>query len=184
MERYIGLDGHAVSCTLGVISETGKRLKEIVVETNGEALVEAIRMIPGRKHLALEEGTQSAWLYELLTPHVEEVVVVGLTRRKGPKSDKIDAYARAEELRRGEIQQRVFKAPQAFTPLRELSRTHLALTRDVTRVKLRLKSVYRARGVQRQAKGFTGPCSERSGSRSCLFPPSAELDESTSSSTF
>ena len=52
MQRYIGLDVHAVSCTLAVISEAGKRLRDFPVETNGQALVEAIRMIPGHKHLA------------------------------------------------------------------------------------------------------------------------------------
>ena len=75
MQRYIGLDVHAASCTLAVISQAGKRLKDFPVETNGQALVEAIRMIPGRKHLALEEGLQSAWLYETLSRHVDEIVV-------------------------------------------------------------------------------------------------------------
>ena len=54
MERYIGMDVHAASCTLAVISQTGKRLKDFPVETNGQALVEAIRMIPGHKHLVFE----------------------------------------------------------------------------------------------------------------------------------
>jgi hypothetical protein len=35
MERYIGVDVHAASCTMGVISQAGKRLKESVVETHG-----------------------------------------------------------------------------------------------------------------------------------------------------
>ena len=56
MERYIGLDVHAASSTLAVISEAGKCLQKTVVETNGRALVEAIRMIPGRKRLVFEEG--------------------------------------------------------------------------------------------------------------------------------
>jgi hypothetical protein len=64
MERYIGIDVHAASCTIAVISEAGKKLKDFPVETNGQALVEAIRMIPGHKHLLFEEGLQSAWLYE------------------------------------------------------------------------------------------------------------------------
>ncbi len=62
MERYIGMDAHAVSCTLAVVSEKGRKLKDFPVETNGQALVEAIRMIPGHKHLVFEEGLQSAWL--------------------------------------------------------------------------------------------------------------------------
>ena len=59
MERYLGLDVHAQSCTLAVISQAGKRLKDVVVETNGQAFIEAVRMIPGGKHLCIEEGTQA-----------------------------------------------------------------------------------------------------------------------------
>ena len=60
MERVLGLDVHAASCTLAVISQAGKRLTDFPIETNGHALVEAIRRIPGRKHLVFEEGIQSA----------------------------------------------------------------------------------------------------------------------------
>ncbi len=63
MERALGLDVHAASCTLAVIFESGKRLKDFPVEANGQALVEAVRMIPGHKHVVFEEGLQSAWLY-------------------------------------------------------------------------------------------------------------------------
>ncbi len=58
MERYIGLDAHAASCTLAVISQAGRRLKDFPVETNGQALVEAIRMIPGHKHLVFEGSSR------------------------------------------------------------------------------------------------------------------------------
>jgi hypothetical protein len=34
MERYIGLDAHASSCTLAVVDASGKRLGSHVVETN------------------------------------------------------------------------------------------------------------------------------------------------------
>ncbi|MDH3211921.1 MAG: IS110 family transposase [Myxococcales bacterium] len=39
MERYLGLDVHAASSTLAVISESGRRLQTHVVETNGRDLV-------------------------------------------------------------------------------------------------------------------------------------------------
>ena len=97
MERYIGMDVHAASCTLAVISEKGRKLKDFPVETNGQALVEAIRMIPGHKHLVFEEGLQSAWLYETLNPHVDDIVVAGITTSRGQKSDKVDAYGLAEK---------------------------------------------------------------------------------------
>ncbi len=141
MERSIGMDVHAASCTLAVISQTGKRLKDFPVETNGQALVEAIRMIPGRKVLVFEEGLQSAWLYETLSPHVDEIVVATIRESRGPKSDKRDAYRLAEKLRMGNLDQPVFKAPREFTRLRELSRIHMTGVGDVVRVQARIKSL-------------------------------------------
>ena len=148
MDRYVGLDSHARSCTLGVIGPSGKRLKSMVLETNGQALVEAVRSIPGRVHLCLAEGTQSAWLYELLAPYVEEVVVVVPAERKGPKDDLRDAWARAEELRTGAIQTRVYKAPQHLAALRNAVRAYGFAVRDVVRAKNRLKSVFLSRGIE------------------------------------
>ena len=40
MEKYIGLDVHAASCTAAVVDARGKRLGSHVIETNGQALVE------------------------------------------------------------------------------------------------------------------------------------------------
>jgi transposase len=147
MERYIGMDVHAASCTLAVISEKGRKLKDFPVETNGQALVEAVRLIPGRKHLVFEEGLQSAWLYETLRPHVDEIVVAGIAESRGPKSDRRDAYGLAENLRVGNLGKSVFKAPREFTRLRELSRIHMTLVGDVVRAQSRIKSLYRSRGV-------------------------------------
>ena len=138
---------HAASCTLAVISEKGRKLKGFPVETNGQALVEAVRMIPGHKHLVIEEGLQSAWLYETLSPHVDELVVAGITQSRWPKSDKRDAYALAEKLRVGNLEKHVFKAPRQFSRLRELSRAHMTLVSDVVRTQARIKSVYRSHGV-------------------------------------
>jgi hypothetical protein len=147
MERYIGVDVHAASCTLAVVSEKGRKLRNFVVETNGQALVEAIRMIPGHKHLVFEEGLQSAWLYEILNPHVDDLVVAGITTSRGQKSDKSDAYGLAEKRRVGSLGKHVFKAPRQFTRLRELSRIHMTLVSDTVRVQARIKSLYRSRGV-------------------------------------
>lgn len=147
MDRYVGLDGHAATCTLGVVGSSGKRLKSTVVETNGQALVEAIKSIPGRVHLCLEEGTQSAWLYELLKPHVTEIVVAMPGQSNGAKDDARDAWARAEELRTGAIQTRVYKAGQHLAALRNAVRAHGFAVKDVVRVKNRLKAVFLSRGI-------------------------------------
>jgi hypothetical protein len=102
MERYIGLDDHSTSCTLAVLSPNGKRLASQVVETNGRALVNFIQAIPQDRYLCMEEGTRSSWLYELLCPHVHELVVLGAAqKRSGQKSDKLDAFGMAEKIRVG-----------------------------------------------------------------------------------
>lgn len=157
MERYIGLDPHGTSCTFGVIGPSGRKLRHDVVETNGKALVSYLRGIPGKKHLCLEEGTQSAWLYEILSPHVEEIVVAGIRDSRGQKSDALDAFQRAEELRTGTIRKPVFKAPRLYSRLRSLGRVHSMLVRDVVRVQARLKAMYRARGVGTPGKRVYGP---------------------------
>ena len=147
MDRYIGLDVHAQSTTVAVILASGKRWKSWLVETNGQSLVEAIRLIPGRLHVCLEEGTYSSWLYQLLWPHVEELVVTVPEKSRGSKSDQRDAWARAEELRTGAIRTRVFKAPGYLAGLRSAVRAHTLAVRDVVRVKNRLKAVLRSRGI-------------------------------------
>jgi transposase len=147
MDRYVGLDPHSTSCTLGVMGPSGKRLKSIVVETNGAALVEAVKSIPGRVHLCLEEGTQSAWLHELLSPHVVEVVVTVAPENKGAKDDRRDAWARADELRTGSIKTRVYKAPLHLAALRNAVRGYGFAVRDAVRAMCRLRSVFLSRGV-------------------------------------
>jgi hypothetical protein len=74
-------------------------------------------------------------------------VVAGITRKRGQKDDRRDAYGLAEKLCTGTLEKRIFKAPRQFAMLRELARIHLALARDLVRVQARLKSVYRSRGV-------------------------------------
>ena len=147
MDRYIGLDAHSTSCTIAVVGPSGRRLGSHVVETNGKALVEVIRGIPKPRHLCFEEGTQSAWLHELLSREVDELVVAAITDSRGPKSDARDAFGLADTLRMGAIRTPVFKAPTRFAMLRELGRTYSMVTRDVVRTQNRVKNLFRSRGV-------------------------------------
>jgi len=157
MDRYIGLDVHSQSCTLAVEDARGKRLTERVLDTNGKVLVECLRGIAGTRHLCLEEGAQSAWLYEVLEPHVAELVVVQPEKRRGNKSDSIDAWALAERLRTGAKTGRVFKAPRRFTALREAVHGYEMATQDLVRAKNRLRAVFRARGISIAREVFADP---------------------------
>jgi len=148
MDRYIGLDGHSQSCTIRVVTATGKDVGRQVVETNGAALLQAIRSIPGSRHLCLEEGAQSSWLYELLRNEVDEIVVSIPERRVGYKDDSRDALDLAEGLRTGAIKRRVYKKCGPYSELRAAVRTYTILTRDVVRAKNRLKALYLSQAVR------------------------------------
>src|SRR5258708_36671324 len=99
-ERYVGLDDHMESCTFGVLGPTGKRLKSMVVETNGQALVDGVLSISGRIHLCIEEGARSAWIHGLLRPHVAELIVTVPKQREGQSTDALrDAFSRRQRVR-------------------------------------------------------------------------------------
>jgi transposase len=95
----------------------------------------------------MEEGTQSAWLHEILEPHVAEIVVMVPRESRGAKDDLRDAWARAEDLRIGAISTRVYRPPKHLTVLRTAARAYRIATQDVVRVKNRLKAVFRSRGI-------------------------------------
>jgi len=147
MERYIGIDAHLKSCTLAVMGSSGRRLQELVVETNGQALRTSVKALAGQKSICLEEGELSEWLYELLMPLASRVVVVQAQRRTGTKNDAVDAWQLADLLRRQAVRNPVYKAPGCFSGLREAVRGYQVTVRDVVRAKNRLRAVYRTRGV-------------------------------------
>ena len=149
MDRFIGLDVHASSSTFAVVGPSGKRLCSQVVETNGQALVSYLKMIPGKLQLCLEECTQSSWLAEILEPHVERLVVMGLgqTPSRGSKDDRRDAFWLADRMRLNDIEAPVYKHQGAFAALRQLVKVHAQIVRDVVRVQNRIRALFRSRGM-------------------------------------
>jgi transposase len=157
MDRYIGIDVHSESCTFAVLASNGKRLQETPVETNGKALTDFVRGIAGNKHVCIEEGTHAEWVYELLEPLVDEIVVTIPEASQGNKNDSSDAWRRAEELRRGAIHRAVFKAPDRFTGLRSAVKAYIVTLRDMIRSKARIRALYRSRGIQGLSSAIYDP---------------------------
>lgn len=148
MDRFIGLDAHVSSCTLAVVGGSGRKIRLDVVETQASALVAYVQGVAWPKRLCFEEGTLSEWLYELLSPHVTEVVVMGQNqRRQGPKSDARDALGLAQRLRVGDTGLHVCKDGGHYQRLRALTRSYTKLKRDQTRLKNRIVWLYHSRGV-------------------------------------
>jgi transposase len=124
-----------------------------VLETNGEALVQFLQSQRGTLHLCLEEGTQSAWLVEILAPHVDRIVVARLEESRGPKDDQRDAFSLAERLRIGAIHTPVYKDQGPYATLRQAVKVHQMVVGDSARVQNRIKALFRSRGVAVSGKG-------------------------------
>jgi transposase len=177
MDRYIGLDVHSQSCTLAVLGPTGKRVGLQVVGTNGAELKQAIRNVRGAKHVCLEEGTQSAWVYELLHQEVEELVVTMPEKHVGPKDDARDAWQLAEGLRVGAIKRRVYKSHGPYSELRAAVRSYMLLRDDVRRAKNRLKAIYRSRGLLPPGREAYHPKNHQDWK--CQLPPAQQRSAET-----
>ncbi|MGD2071709.1 MAG: transposase [Gemmatimonadota bacterium] len=148
MERYVGMDVHAESCSVTVRKASGKVIRRDIVETNGQALTRYLETLGGNLHLCVEECEWSNWLADVLMPHVAEFVVVQPERRRGSKSDRIDADGLSERIRTGKLGRTVFKDRGCFTELREFGRAYTMISKDVTRTKNRIKSFCRGRGMK------------------------------------
>jgi hypothetical protein len=154
----------SMSCTVCIVGPSGRQLKMDVLETNGQALVQYLRAIPSPRHLCFEEGTQSAWLHEILSPHVDELVVMGVTHSRGAKSDAKDALGLAQALRLGAFETTVFKGPTRFARQRFMATSYDQTTHDVIRTQARLEALFRARG--HQAPGLAAAAALREAARS------------------
>ena len=146
-EKYIGLDVHQATISVAVMDSPGRVVIESILETKASTLLEFLAGLRGSLFVTFEEGTWAAWLYDLLKPHVTEVLVCNPRKipllKQGNKSDKIDARKLAERLRLHDLKS-VYHGESGVRMLRELARSYLTIVKDLTRVMSRVKAVYRS----------------------------------------
>jgi len=152
-DKYVAMDVHKASVVIGVRDSEGKMIGRAVVETKAQTLRDYVRGLSGTVHLTLEEGTQAAWLYDLLKPLVAECIVCDPRRNKllesGNKSDDVDVEKLSELLYLGRLRA-VYHGGQGTRALKELAQNYEALVKDNTRIKNRLKAIFRGRGISYQ----------------------------------
>src|SRR5437016_2390603 len=146
-EKYIGLDVHQATIVIAVMHSAGKLVMESILETEAATILQFFAGVRGTRSVTFEEGTGSAWLYDLLNPHVDKLVVCNPRKnallKNGNKSDRIDARKLAELLRGNQLKP-VYHGETGVRMLRELSRSYLTIVKDLSRVMNRLKAVYRS----------------------------------------
>src|SRR5271156_1278339 len=148
--KYIGMDVHKEAISIAVLNSSGKLAMERIIEIKASTILQFFQGLSGSLHVTLEEGTWAAWLYDVLKPHVAELVVCNPRRnallKEGSKSDKIDARKLAELLRGG-LLRAVYHGENGLQTLRELARSYLTISKDLKRVKNRLKALYHSWGI-------------------------------------
>ena len=148
--RYIGLDVHRDTISAAVLDAEGKLLMQSVLATRAAALLDFLHGIKGTLHVTFEEGTHSAWLYDLLVRRVAKLVVCNPRKnallKSGSKGDAVDARKLAELLRAGLLSP-VYHGGQSGMEVQHLARSYTLLTEDTTRVMGRLKAVFRGQAI-------------------------------------
>lgn len=150
MIKYVGADVHGASISFCVQDEKGSILSESVVLTRKEAVLDFVSGLRGEVHIAFEEGTQAHWLYWVLRNRVSRAIVCDPRKNKGyleSKSDRIDARKLADLLRANLLEPVFHGGKEEVISLRESMRTYNTITTDSSRVKNRIKAMYRARGI-------------------------------------
>src|ERR1700691_5510636 len=145
--KYIGMDVHKESISIAVMNSVGKIVMECVIQTKASLILQFIDGLRGDLQVTFEEGTSAAWLYDLLKPHVTKLVVCdprkNKSMREGNESDKIDARRLAQLLRLDPLTP-VYHGEHGLRSLKELVRSYLTITKDLTRVMSRVKAIYRS----------------------------------------
>jgi transposase len=158
--RYIGLDVHRDTISAAVLSESGRLIQQSVLMTRAAAILDFIGGVRGTVHVTFEEGTHSAWLYDLLSRRVDKLVVCNPRKnallKSGNKGDAIDARKLAELLRAG-LLSAVYHGETSALEVQHLARSYLMLTEDTTRVMGRLKAVFRSQAIGSTGKKLYGP---------------------------
>src|SRR5438874_349915 len=146
-KKYIGMDVHQATISVAVRDAAGKLVMESIVETKAATILQLIQGIHGSLWVTFEEGTSAAWLYDVLQPHVAQVVVCDPRRnallKAGNKNDRVDPRKLSDLLRAGLLTP-VYHGQAGVRTFQELARSYLTITKDGTRVMNRLKGLYRS----------------------------------------
>jgi hypothetical protein len=158
--KYIGMDVHQATISAAVRDGSGNLVIEAILETKAETILQFIRGLRGSLYVIFEEGTWAAWLHDLLQPHLTRVVVSDPRKnallKVGNKNDRIDARKLSELLYLNKLSP-VYHGEPGNRTLKELARSYIAITRDLTRVMSRLKAIYRSWAIPCAGKQVYAP---------------------------
>jgi hypothetical protein len=133
--KYIGMDVHEEAISIAVLNSSGKLVMECMIENKAFTILDFLKGLRGSLHVTLEDSAWAAWLYDLIKPHLAELVVCNPRRnallREGSKTDRIDARKPAELLH-SKMLRPVYHGEHGVRTLKELARSYLDQQRSRT----------------------------------------------------
>lgn len=148
--KYMGMDVHAAMTVVAVMDADGKVILETMVPTEAGAIIRLVQSISGPLYVTFEETTQAEWLYDVVRCFVADVIVCDPRHNKllseGSKGDKVDARKLADLLRTGMLR-RVYHGNEGSRKLKQLMRGYETLSEDTKRTMVRIKAIFRSRGI-------------------------------------
>jgi transposase len=145
---WLGLDAHAQNCVVAQLDDDGTQRQFWRVPTQGDKLVAQVRAIPASdKRLALEESNLARWLWQLLGPHVAQLVVCDARHNKlisahPNKKDQRDAFNLARLLRLNELKP-VWQVPtQERALFKSAAQSYEEAVLRQTQLKQQIKSTF------------------------------------------
>src|SRR2546427_3007704 len=148
--KYVGLDVHQSTISVAVLNAEGRLVMQSVIATQAAAILDFIAGQRGTLQVTFEEGTHSAWLYDLLVRRVARLVVCNPRKnallKSGNKGDLIDARKLAELLRNNSLSG-VYHGENSALEMQHRTGSYTRLTEDTTRVMSRLKALFRSQAI-------------------------------------
>src|SRR5213079_3347029 len=80
--KYVGLDTDQATIIARVEDAKGNFIMEAAIETSASSIRQFFKGLDGTIHVAFEEGTQSAWFYDVIRPLGADVTVGDGRRNK------------------------------------------------------------------------------------------------------
>ena len=159
-DKYMGMDVHQATTVVVVLDAEGRVILETIVATEAAAIIRLIESLSAPLHVTFEETTQASWLYEVVRSFVAQVIVCDPRHNKvlseGSKGDKVDARKLADLLRTGMLRT-VYHGHDATRKLKQLVRGYETLSSDTQRTMVRIKAIYRGRGIRTAGRGVYHP---------------------------
>lgn len=149
--NFVALDLAVSHTTLEAQSGAGRVLRRLDLPTERSALVQAVKSIRRPRCLVIEEGTLADWVYRMMLPYVDDLIVCDPRHNRyiseGDKEDTVDARKLCELARWNALRPVHHPRRQSRIDQRRWVWLHDQTARSLRAVKNQIKAAYRYCGV-------------------------------------